>query len=156
MASEILHVGLQAVLNVAWGRKYKVADFNMIYRLGMQDNVEVIGAYEDEVNKKYPDGSYKSLLERIRATLDSKLECGLLDGKDALEDIFTDVELANYIMNLKFIINNDVRHYYSVYYKRKYYLLNGKMGLALVWNVHKKIKFEVIDLNDTCDCCVIQ
>jgi hypothetical protein len=129
----------------------------VIILAGQASNAELLQEYEDACNAEYPDGSYRSLLARIRQAMDAKMEYGLQDMTGRSFDlVFTDVEVANYIMKFKHIKDSQLYYHYYILYKRRVFNVFGSIGMvpALKSNVHKRIEFKVVD-NTTKGCCVI-
>lgn len=130
--------------NIIFKRIYKVRDFCVIHNNPLyKDNPEITKQVEDILNGIFEKGYFREVLAKLRAALEDGIDRGQLTVINEDKDIFTDVELAYYILSLTKIKNKDIRMIYTVYYERKYYWVFGKWGMGLVKNIHKNIEFKV-------------
>ncbi|CAO3647450.1 unnamed protein product [Cunninghamella blakesleeana] len=133
-----------SLANIIHKRIYKVENFCVIHANPVyKDNQDVLRQAESIIDSKFEKGYYKEVLAKLRAALEERFDRGQPTAINEDKDIFTDVELAYYIMCLKKIKDSDIRAIYTVYYKGKYFLVFGKWSMGLVKNIHKNIKFKV-------------
>ncbi|CAO3641173.1 unnamed protein product [Cunninghamella echinulata] len=145
-----------SLANIMFKRIYKVENFCVIHKSPLyKDNEEVATQVEAILDGMYEKGYFRDLLARIRAALEDRFDRGMDTAINEDQDIFTDIELAYYILNAKKIKDNDLRSICTVYYKQKYFWVFSKWGLATIGNIHKKAKFKVKTMQKPMSCIIL-
>lgn len=106
--------------------------------------------YESAMNKEHPDGSYATILQGIRDAINAKPEFGVEGQRWGIKQIFTDVELAHYMVRRDFSKCKDVRHCCYIYYRRQCYKLSIDVELARDFKDSTCATFEVIEHSNKC------